>query len=342
MIATPSKTGDLVEVRSLGEVLATLDANGCLDGMPFMPEMAQYCGKQFRVAASAHKSCDSTWFGLGRAMPNTVFLEELRCDGTGHSGCEADCLIFFKLAWLKPIAPTRDWNLPVVAPDASGRDLAWLRATVVKEGGGDATIYRCQATEHLAASTPYKSNAWSMFAADLRSRNATIGEIVRALLLLWVMRLRYLPFAWRVWNGSYEFLHRLFYGTRGPYIDGRIRSGQPTPDVRTDLKAGELVRVRLHDEVAATLNPAGRNRGLSFNMEMAPFCGEVHRVKRRVNRIVDEKTGRLITMKHPCIMLEGGVCKARYHPDTLLCRRKIPQYFREAWLERVPETADKR
>jgi hypothetical protein len=107
--------------------------------------------------------------------------------------------------------------------------------------------------------------------------------------------------------------------------------------VRTGLQAGEWVRVRTHDEVAATLNDAGRNRGLSFNMEMAPFCGEVHRVERRVTRIVDEKNGRMLAMKNPCIMLEGGHCKARYHPDTLLCRRKIPQYFREAWLERVPD-----
>ena len=43
------RTGDLVEVRSKNEILATLDENGCLDGMPFMPEMVPYCGRQFEV-----------------------------------------------------------------------------------------------------------------------------------------------------------------------------------------------------------------------------------------------------------------------------------------------------
>ena len=33
------RKGDLVEVRSEEEILRTLDADGKLDGLPFMPEM---------------------------------------------------------------------------------------------------------------------------------------------------------------------------------------------------------------------------------------------------------------------------------------------------------------
>ena len=36
------RTGDLVEVRSKEEILATLDQHGSVDGMPFMPEILQY------------------------------------------------------------------------------------------------------------------------------------------------------------------------------------------------------------------------------------------------------------------------------------------------------------
>src|SRR5262249_35222364 len=53
------RAGDLVEVRSEPEILATLDAEGRLDGLPFMPEMLQYCGQRFRVFKSAHKTCDT-------------------------------------------------------------------------------------------------------------------------------------------------------------------------------------------------------------------------------------------------------------------------------------------
>ena len=95
------------------------------------------------------------------------------------------------------------------------------------------------------------------------------------------------------------------------------------------------MRVRSLPEIQATLNVANRNRGLAYNPEMSPFSGGVYRVARRVTRIVDEKTGRMLDMKGPCIMLEGGYCMARYHPEAPLCPKRIPQYFREAWLERV-------
>ena len=37
------RAGDLVEIRSREEILATLDEHGRLDGMPFMPEMLAFC-----------------------------------------------------------------------------------------------------------------------------------------------------------------------------------------------------------------------------------------------------------------------------------------------------------
>lgn len=33
------RRGDLVELRSAGEILATLDGKGTVSAMPFMPEM---------------------------------------------------------------------------------------------------------------------------------------------------------------------------------------------------------------------------------------------------------------------------------------------------------------
>src|SRR5205823_5514963 len=53
------RAGDWVEVKSAEEILATLDEQGRLDGLPFMPEMLQYCGKRLQVFKSAHKSCDT-------------------------------------------------------------------------------------------------------------------------------------------------------------------------------------------------------------------------------------------------------------------------------------------
>jgi len=341
MIAVPCKAGELVQVRPAAEILATLDAQGCLDGMPFMPEMLQHCGRQLRVAASAHKTCDSTFYVIGRELDHAVFLEDLRCDGSAHGGCEAKCLLFFKLAWLKPVQPLRDWKLPPSKEggDVAGRDAAWLNSVTTRVSEEGEQRYRCQATEHLRATRPFKPNAWRMFWADYRSGNAGLRELAVAVLLQYLFKLRKLPFGWRLWTRLYESVHRRIYAAADPHIEGRIPLGQPTPEVRLGLQSGETVRVRSMPEIAATINTRLRNRGLAFNPEMSPFCGRTYRVERVVKRIVDERNGRMLDLKGPCVMLEGGVCQARYHPDAVLCRRRIPQYFREAWLERVAEPA---
>jgi hypothetical protein len=62
-----------VEVRNEAEILSTLDENGRLDGLPFMPEMQQFRGQRFRVYKSAYKTCDKIQkTGLGR-MKQAVY-----------------------------------------------------------------------------------------------------------------------------------------------------------------------------------------------------------------------------------------------------------------------------
>ena len=51
------RVGQWVEVRS-AEILATVDENGCLDGLPFMPEMLNFCGRRYRVLKRATKVID--------------------------------------------------------------------------------------------------------------------------------------------------------------------------------------------------------------------------------------------------------------------------------------------
>ena len=97
------KVGDWVEVRSKEEILSTLDATGRLDGMPWMPEMLQFCGRKFQVFKRAHKSCDYTtpYPYRSRWLENAVLLDT-RCDGSAHAGCQAQCTILWKEGWLKP------------------------------------------------------------------------------------------------------------------------------------------------------------------------------------------------------------------------------------------------
>src|SRR5260221_4756218 len=76
--------GDLVEIRSKEEILRTLDSRGQLEGLPFMPQMFQYCGQRFRIYKRAHKTCDTiTGENKSRLMDPLVHVEELSCTGAG-------------------------------------------------------------------------------------------------------------------------------------------------------------------------------------------------------------------------------------------------------------------
>jgi len=120
-----------VEVLSEEEILRTLDAKGRLDALPFMPEMLQYCGKRFRVYKRADKTCDTIDNAGSRRMRGAVHLEDLRCDGAAHGGCQARCLIFWKEAWLRRVqtgflrelaGKTRKLSRPVSLPTSPGND----------------------------------------------------------------------------------------------------------------------------------------------------------------------------------------------------------------------------
>ena len=60
------KAGDEVEVKSIDEILSTLDDKGRLDLLPFMPEMKKFCGKKFKVYKREDKICDTIFETVGR------------------------------------------------------------------------------------------------------------------------------------------------------------------------------------------------------------------------------------------------------------------------------------
>src|SRR2546429_350400 len=113
------RVGEIVEVRSENEILATLDDAARLDNVPFMPEMLQYCGERFRVFRRSDKTCDNIGEWSIRRMEDTVHLEGLRCDGSAHGGCEAACLIFWKEAWLKRVPAATVTVKELVAPSSN-------------------------------------------------------------------------------------------------------------------------------------------------------------------------------------------------------------------------------
>ena len=104
------RPGDVVEVRAPAEILATLDSEASIESMPFMPEMLQYAGKRFTVTRRVEKICDTVSGGPARSlrMRDTVLLDDLRCDGSGHGGCQAGCRLYWKEEWLRRVDPSAE------------------------------------------------------------------------------------------------------------------------------------------------------------------------------------------------------------------------------------------
>jgi hypothetical protein len=339
------RAGDLVEVRSKEEILATLDQHGSIDGMPLMPEMLQYCGRRFRVGAVAHKTCDTACkMGTGRRLSTTVHLAGLRCDGSAHGGCEADCNLFWKDAWLKPATAGLEGSAKTAsdAPSshAGGRTEAELLANTrqrAASGKEEETVYACQATKLYEAS---ELLAWwepRQYVFDVVTRNHSMGRVLR---VLWLASLRHflqrVPYGYRLVKRFNEWMHQRLTGRGAPSLHGKFGLGESTPTGRLDLKPGERVRIKSKEQIEQTVDATGRNRGLKFDPEeMAPYCGRVFTVRGRVTQIIDETTGKMIQMKQPCITLEGVACKGDYAGCRLNCPRAILAYWRELWLERV-------
>lgn len=160
--------GDLVEVLSQREILATLDEAGTFEKLPFMPEMLDFCGRTFRVSRQASKTCVDTEM---RGLDNTVFLDELRCDGSNHSGCQRACSIFWKTAWLKR-ADTKASALlqfkSAVVPLKRRVSRAELLSIAEREG----QLF-CQSTQIRNASKPLPWWDPSQYLRDLRYTRIT-------------------------------------------------------------------------------------------------------------------------------------------------------------------------
>src|SRR5215217_2399205 len=325
------RVGELVQVKSAEEILATLDERGELDSLPFMPEMLRFCGKEFRVYRRADKACDTIDWATLRRMENAVHLGELRCDGSAHGGCHAGCLIYWKEAWLERVSLDAGRVTGVRADKPSGTDgseaaaLAVLEPQTQKGVEDGETVWSCQATE-LKRATASEVPWWepAQYVQDIRSGNATLGRVIRGLVVGFFNKLqqantRFLP--------RYTLIHG---GNEYPFLLGRARGKRAAEQL--NLEPGEIVEVKSKDEILDTLDERDYTRGLRFDREMLQYCGRRGRVLRRVERLINEKTGKMLTIKSDCVIIDGFICTGDYHR---MCPRSIYPYWRESWLRRV-------
>jgi hypothetical protein len=295
--------GDMVEVLSEEEIARTLDANGQLDGLVFMPEMRRYFGRRFRVFRRAEKTCVE---GHGmRRMEGAVFLEDVRCEGSQHDGCQRNCLIFWKEQWLKP-AKADDVDIGAMQVSSSRK-----AQVAYKVRQDDGNRYFCQSTELFSATTEWPQQLLAETWREFREGELGIIRVLHIAARMAINRFRSL------------------LGLRSLGVlegSGKIRS-------KGDLclRPGEKIEVRSCGEIEETLNSKSKNVGLTFDAEMAVFAGKEYEVDSLVERIISEETGKMVNLTNT-VVLKGVRCTGLCYFN---CPRNNPIYWREIWLKRT-------
>lgn len=300
------RAGGWVAVRPIAEIATTLDSDGALDGLPFMPEMLPFAGRTFRVAQRARRTCVHPPQIPLPQLTDAVVLSDLRCTGKAHGGCELGCMLFWRTAWLRPADAAPSEPSPADTP----LDTAPAHVELPVRQPGSTDRFRCQGTELPRVSTPgpplWRPGQYLQFLRDRTHTPLQLATMFGRMSTRIIMR-------------------RIAPGRPG------ARSGGPGRDASWGAQPGEWVRVKSRQEIESTLDDSGKLNGLAFGGDMAVDCGKTLQVQQRVRHIMDERTGRLRGVKDT-VILKDSVCD-RY----LGCARGMPILWREAWLERVED-----
>src|SRR5262249_44426226 len=137
---------------------------------------------------------------------------------------------------------------------------------------GTGLRYVCQATELTAGGAPMRMIDPRHYARDLLTGNVRLKPLCIGVALAFFNRVQ-----------------RRRSGATFPSYAGGTATALPYEAL--GLQPGELVRVKPKSLIELTLNSQSRNRGLYFDRDMIRFCGGEYRVKARLERVINEKTG---------------------------------------------------
>jgi hypothetical protein len=315
------RSGHWIEVRSLQEILDTLDTHGTLEGVPFMPEMIPYCGKRFEVWKRADKTCDEAAHTI-RRLKRTVHLKELRCDGMAHGGCDAGCLFFWREEWLKKVDTKSREETPTSAEVRSNGsigkctvlDLVQATRSAPSSEDDPTENFSCQATEISTFSSPLPWWDLMQYVRDLLTRNVTVPEFLAG-----------------ITTGLLNKIQSCRVSTEIQKLAG---ANKKTPSCNLNLCPGDLVEIKSSIEIKGTLDAEGRNRGLSFRPGMIRYCAGRYRVLRSVKKIINPSTCKMISLSGNCVILDGAVCTGNMRR---FCPRMVYAYWRDIWLTKVAD-----
>ena len=305
----PFRVGARVIIGSAVEILATLDASGRYEGLPWMPQMVELCGASATIVRWVTSSCVPTEAGvLYGGVPDAVLLDVSRCDGESFGGCQMGCPLIWKTAWLKNQEAVDPHNFESRGAVDAARALEQIARGNSLDADG---LAKCQATQLVQIAVPHQGSVVSQYSAEMKLNRVSMSMIATS------------------FCGS--VLARLT-GASG-IVSGNLKR---TPVADLQLKPGDVVKVKSKSEIVETLDVNGKNRGLWFDPIMLRYEGKEEgkelTVTKRVTTLVDEASGQIRQLKMPSVVLDDLRCDSIHRR---FCSRLLNLFWREVWLERV-------
>ena len=118
------QAGEYIEVKSEDEILKTLDENGKLNGLTYIPAMRDFCGKRFKVFKRMETMYQEE-SGKVRRLKHTVLLDGVHCDGM-LMRCDRACFFFWREAWLRRVDAPKPDQIGVAGSPAQKTDLVTI------------------------------------------------------------------------------------------------------------------------------------------------------------------------------------------------------------------------
>lgn len=247
----------------------------------------------------------------------------------------ADCVFFWKEAWLRRVDDD-----PITLPSVKNVDLVHRSAFAPGQEHEADPAYVCQVTALYEATTLLPWWDVRQYMLDVSSGNHSAWHMSKLLVFAAYRHLVEIGIGYSALVGAYNRFQHWRGGKPYPFGSGDIPDGMPTPTEVLDLKVGEWVEVKSSAEILKTITRNGFNRGMRYDMEMSKYSGERQRVEMRVDKLINEHTGKMVQMKSACIQLENIYCRAECTAKRIGCPRASNTYWREIWLRRVDGPKD--
>ena len=102
----------------------------------------------------------------------------------------------------------------------------------------------------------------------------------------------------------------------------------------SQIKAGDIVKVKTKKEIKGMLDDKGKYKGCSFIGRMYEYCGNNYTVLKEVNYFYDEAKQKMCKCKN-IVLLEEVTCSGKQKLFFESCDRSCFYFWHIDWLEKI-------